>query len=142
MKKPICPKCNGEEYTKSGIVNSRQRYKCTTCNYHYSVNKDGKNTDPYYIIKGLQLYLEGISLREIERIIGVSHVTVRNWVKKYFVSTPKSTEYRPTYEVMNHKELVEFISDKSKLKRSGCIITELGDKFMLIKWEKFRKSEF
>ena len=142
MKKPICPKCKSDNYTKSGIIDERQRYQCKACKYHYTVNKEGKNTDPYYVIKGLQLYLEGISLREIERIIGVSHVTVSNWVKKYLHDTPKSTEYRPTYEVMNHKELIEFISEKNKLKRSGCIITELGDKFMIIKWEKFRKSDF
>jgi transposase-like protein len=142
MKKPICPKCKSENFTKSGVIAERQRYLCRDCKYNYTVNKEGKNTDPYYVIKGLQLHLEGVSLREIERIIGVSHVTVSNWVKKYLHNTPKSTEYRPTYEVMNHKELVDFISEKHKLKRSGCIITELGDKFMIIKWEKFRKSDF
>jgi transposase-like protein len=142
MKKPVCTKCKSEEYSKSGILNGRQRYKCTQCGYHYTVTKEGKNTDPYYVIKGLQLYLEGISLREIERIIGFSHVTIRNWVNKYIAKTPESKEYRPTYEVMTHKELIDFIADKSNLKRSGCIITELGDKYMVIKWEKFRKSEY
>ena len=29
---------------------------------------------------------------------------------------------------------------KDSLKSAGCLITELGDKFMLIKWERFRKN--
>jgi DNA-directed RNA polymerase specialized sigma24 family protein len=37
----------------------------------FTVNKIGK-IDDYYVTKALQLYLEGLSYREIERIIGVS----------------------------------------------------------------------
>jgi len=34
--------------------------------------------------------------------------------------------------------LVEFLKNKDQLKGAGMIITELGDKFMLIKWERFK----
>ena len=78
-----CPKCQGNQITKSGIINSKQRYLCKKCNYFFTVNKIGKKIDDYYVTKALQLYLEGLSFREIERIIGVSHVTVSNWVKSY-----------------------------------------------------------
>ncbi|MDG1277015.1 MAG: hypothetical protein P8O16_07020 [Algoriphagus sp.] len=74
MQEIQCPKCSNENISKSGIISGRQRYKCKNCNYHFSVAKLGKSIDKYYVIKALQLYLEGISLREIERIIGVSHV--------------------------------------------------------------------
>ena len=82
MKQIACPKCAGEKLIKSGIVKDRQRFKCIDCQYYFTVMKDGKNIDPYYVIKALQLYIEGISYREIERILGVSHVSVINWVKK------------------------------------------------------------
>ena len=32
--------------------------------------------------KALKYYLEGIGFRRIERLLGMSHVTVINWVKK------------------------------------------------------------
>jgi transposase-like protein len=48
------------------------------------------------VIKALQIYIEGVSLREIERLIGVSHVSVMNWVKKYHVQAHENIEYRPT----------------------------------------------
>lgn len=136
---PTCPKCRNENIVKSGVVKGRQRYLCKRCQYHFSVNKLGKKIDDYYVTKALQLYLEGMSLREIERILGVSHVTVSSWVKTYKVKRPEHSDYHPTYKIYNHTELVEYLADKSHLTGTGMIITELGDKFMLIKWERFRQ---
>ena len=86
------------------------------------------------------MYLEGVSYREIERLLGISHVSVMNWVKKYHIKAPENNEYRPTYRVLNHVELIDFFKEKDSLKSSGCLVTELGDKYMVIKWERFRKS--
>ncbi len=134
-----CPKCKNDHVVKSGVVKGRQRFLCKDCRYFFTVFKDGKNIDPYYVIKALQLYIEGVSLREIERLIGVSHVSVMNWVKKYKVQAPENMEYHPTYKVLKHSELLDYMTNREVLKDSGMIITELGDKFMLIKWEKFKR---
>jgi hypothetical protein len=40
---------------------------------------------------------------------------------------------------MSHNELTEFYANRENLKGAGMIVTELGDKFMLIKWERFKK---
>ena len=93
----VCPRCNSDHIVKSGIVNNRQRYTCKKCKYNYTVNKIGKQIDSYYVIKALQLYVEGVSYREIERLLGVSHVSVMNWVKRYHIKAPERFEYRPTY---------------------------------------------
>ena len=133
-----CPKCQSNHIIKSGVINSKQRYLCKKCNYFFTVNKIGKKIDDYYVTKALQLYLEGLSFREIERIIGVSHVTVSNWVKSYNIKKPSHANYHPTYKIFSHLELVEFLKNKELLSGAGMIITELGDKFMLIKWERFK----
>jgi hypothetical protein len=138
MNLTTCPKCDSENIVKSGIVKARQRYLCKDCKYYFSVNKIGKQIDSYYVTKALQLYLEGLSYREIERILGVSHVTVMNWVRQYKIKSPCRNDYRPTYKIMNHTELAEFIQRKNNLQQSGMLITELGDKFMVIKWERFK----
>lgn len=140
MKQIACPKCQGQTLIKSGVIKERQRFRCKGCGYSFTVLKEGKNIDPYYVIKALQLYLEGVTFREIERILGISHVSVMNWVKKYNIKAPENNEYRPTYKVLTHIELTEFFSAKDVLKGSGCMITELGDKFMVIKWERFKKN--
>jgi transposase-like protein len=133
-----CPKCQNDHIVKSGVINSKQRYLCKNCKYFFTVNKIGKKIDDYYVTKALQLYLEGLSYREIERIIGVSHVTVSNWVKTINIKKPSHANYHPTYKIFNHLELVEYLKNKELLSGAGMIITELGDKFMLIKWERFK----
>lgn len=134
-----CPSCKSTQVIKSGIIRDRQRFKCKKCNYYFTVDKIGKSINDYYVTKALQLYVEGISYREIERILGVSHVSVMNWVKKYGISRPENIDYHPTYKILSHGELTSFISNKNQLSGAGMIITELGDKFMLIKWERFRE---
>jgi len=140
MKEISCPKCKNQIITKSGVVKGKQRYKCLACNYHFSVMKDGKRIDPYYVIKALQLYIEGVTYREIERILGVSHVSVINWVKEYNVKAPENLDYHPTYQVLTHAELADFFADRESLRGTGSMITELGDKFMVIKWERFKRK--
>ncbi|MFT6198140.1 MAG: hypothetical protein ACJAXY_002484 [Nonlabens sp.] len=138
MKTQICPNCNSDKNIKSGIVGNRQRYKCKECQYFFSVNKIGKKIDDYYVNKSLQLYLEGLSYREIERILGISHVSIMNWVKKYNIKRPYNSNYHPTYKILNGIELGEYFTNTSNIKGAGVVVTELGDKFMLIKWERFK----
>jgi transposase-like protein len=138
MQFPKCPKCGNQKVIKSGVVKERQRYLCKKCRYYFTVSKLGKQIDNYTLIKALQLYIEGISYREIERLLGISHVSVMNWVKKYHIKAPTNNEYHPTYKILTHSELTELIQSQEFLKDSGLILTELGDKFMMIKWERFR----
>lgn len=138
MANLVCPNCGGEEATKSGIVKGRQRYRCKACKYHYTVSRLGKKIDDYYVTKALQLYLEGLSYREIERILGVSHVSVINWVRQHKIKRPFKSNYHPTYRILTHEELLKFYQDPTNLKGAGMVVTELGDKYMLIRWERFR----
>ena len=140
MKQIACPKCQSEELIKSGVVKGRQRFRCKSCGFCFTVLKEGKSIDPYYVIKALQLYIEGVTYREIERILGISHVSVMNWVKKYGLKAPENNNYHPTYQVLTHTELMTLFAEKDFLQSAGCMITELGDKFMLIKWERFKKN--
>ncbi|RDY61953.1 transposase-like zinc-binding domain-containing protein [Flagellimonas nanhaiensis] len=133
-----CPNCSSDVFVKAGILNNRQRYKCKSCGYYFTVGKLGKRIDDYYVNKALQLYLEGLTYREIERILGVSHVSVMNWVRKYNIKRPYRTKYHPTYKILSHTELGAYFSEQENIKGAGVLVTELGDKFMLIKWERFR----
>ncbi|UOR07127.1 helix-turn-helix domain-containing protein [Hymenobacter aerilatus] len=140
MSALVCPKCNSPEATKSGVIDGRQRFKCKQCGYHYTVAKVGKEINSYYVIKALQLYIEGVSYREIERLLGVSHVSVMNWVKKYGVKAPRQTDYHPTYKILNQKELADFFQNPANVQGAGLVVTELGDKYMMIRWERFKQG--
>ena len=139
MKLTICPKCESEQIIKSGIIKNRQRFKCKNCQYNFTVSKLGKEIDSYYVVKAIQLYVEGISMREIERVLGVSHVSVSNWLKKYNIKAPEKYEYHPTYKVLSHNELCRFVEEGKNLSEAGLMITSLGDKYMVIRWERFKQ---
>jgi hypothetical protein len=40
--------------------------------------------------------------------------------------------------VLSYAELLHFMQEAQQLKGAGLMITEIGDKFMLIKWERFK----
>ena len=58
-------------------------YRCKTCLYNFNTNKLERGIDQDYGQRSLKLYLEGMGFRAIERVVGVSHVGVITWVKKY-----------------------------------------------------------
>ncbi|MES2380373.1 MAG: hypothetical protein V4538_04980 [Bacteroidota bacterium] len=133
-----CPKCATDKVIKSGIVQDRQRHKCKSCGYFFTVDKLGKRIDNYYVTKSIQLYYEGLSYRDIERLLGVSHVSVMNWVKQYGVVRPDILQRNPEVELLSHEELMKYMEAKDNLKDMGYVLSEVGDKFLLIKWNKQR----
>jgi transposase-like protein len=78
----------GIQKNKSGLV---QRYQCKKCGYRFN-NREGftklKN-NPALIIVATDLYLRGLSTREIERHMqdvygrNVDHVTIYRWTTRY-----------------------------------------------------------
>lgn len=136
MPGAACPKCADSSVKKAGFIREKQRYFCPNCAYHFTVAKEGRAVDPYYVIKALQLYLEGVSYREIERILGVSHVSVMQWVRKHGIQRPHAPFYRPNYRIMNHEELANTIANRAEILGHGFMITEVGDKYLLIKWAR------
>ncbi|MDO5656429.1 MAG: helix-turn-helix domain-containing protein [Flavobacteriaceae bacterium] len=132
-----CPRCeNQNSIVKSGIVNQKQRYLCKSCNYYFTVQKSGKRIDNYYIIKAVQLYLEGISLREIENVLGVSHSTINNWIKEFNIKKPNMASYDPAYKIVSFEEMKTFLSNEEIYRDKGIMITELGNKYLIIRWKK------
>lgn len=137
MEKPDCPKCNHSDLVvKSGIVNAKQRYLCKRCQYNFTVVKVGKKIDNYYIVKAIQLYLEGLSLREIERVLGVSHSTISNWLREYNIQKPGLNIYDPSYKILTYEEMKTFFANEDVFKEKGLLITELGAKYLVIRWNR------
>ena len=78
-----CPKCSGDVYRKDGIVRGLQRYLCKQCCYRYTVNQRSGTGSLSVRRKALELYLEGLGLRSIGRILNFSNVTILNWIRSF-----------------------------------------------------------
>jgi len=69
-----CPRCNSESYVRDGVVQGKQRYYCKHCQYRYRVKARGKSQSQKR--QAIELYLEGLGFRSIERLLGISNVTI------------------------------------------------------------------
>ena len=69
-----CPHCDHPDYILFGKNRGAQRYRCQACRRTFQTLRRGK--DPALKEKAQKLYLEGLGLRAIGRILGVHHKTL------------------------------------------------------------------
>ena len=78
-----CPRCKFTTNCKSGITKGRQRYKCKSCGYYYTVERKSDVKTDETCRMALEMYLEGVGFRGIGRLLRISFWTVYQWVKKW-----------------------------------------------------------
>jgi transposase-like protein len=78
-----CPECKSTHINKNGRKKGKQNYLCVNCGRQF--------IDCYQAHRGyaqevkdecLKMYVNGMRLREIERVKGVHHTTIMNWIKQ------------------------------------------------------------
>lgn len=77
-----CPKCSSSSYVKYGINHGKQRYRCKVCHHQFTSFQPrgaSKETKDF----ALKLYLEGLSLRAIGRILNYSNVAILKWIRAF-----------------------------------------------------------
>lgn len=93
MQAISCPKCyhtikqSKDGYTSAGS----QRYRCRICGCRYTPYPKEHGYDEDIRFQALQLYLEGMKIREIARRLQVNHQSVANWIQAYTHFLPPDT---------------------------------------------------
>jgi len=115
-----CPKCNSSHSIKSGKINGRQRYKCKECDFNYTVIL--KSTAKHNSLKksALHLYLEGLGFRSIGRILGVSNVSVLNWIRSFGEKVQELQATNQPIGVVEVDEMHTYIGSKKLLLDMDC----------------------
>lgn len=130
-----CKKCNSSEIVKNGFARTKQRYKCKDCNYNFiegDLRKE-KNLDKQRM--ALHLYLENMGFRAIGRVLGVSNVSVLNWVKsagRFIKQHHQEQGYPQKVKVMEFDEMWHFIGSKKESYGFGLHWTEQGSTFLTL----------
>ena len=120
-----CPRCHSSNYTKNGLACGRQRYKFHDCGYNYSVEIKS-NAFPISVKRqALQLYLEGLGFRSIGRFLGVSHVSIQKWIKK-FGQELEDLKSENEISIVELDEMHTYIGNKKNIAGSGLLLIELG----------------
>lgn len=80
-----CPKCHTQsQQVKDGFTSaSSQRFRCKLCGCRYTPQPKERGYDEEVRAQALQLHLEGVSLREIGRLLDVNHQSVANWINGF-----------------------------------------------------------
>ena len=80
-----CPQCQSQgRQIKDGFTPAgSQRYRCKQCGCRHTPIAKERGYDEEVRLQALMLHLEGISLREIGRVLEINHQTVANWIGDY-----------------------------------------------------------
>ena len=104
-------KCKSDKKSKNVIIRELQVYKCKECGCNYTLsyrevsNKEKKRRFT------LSIYLEGLGFHSIRRLLGVSHVSVLNWVRKYGGELSSIHNPRPA-EIIEMDKLHSYLGHK------------------------------
>ncbi len=114
-----CSKCASENKVKNGLVKGRQRYRCKDCGNNYSIEQKSTAKLPSERRMGLMMYLEGLGFNSIGRLLGVSHVAVIKWIKKYGSQLSEIKNESPV-QVVEVDEMHSYIMQKKLLLDLDC----------------------
>jgi transposase-like protein len=126
-----CPKCKSTLHCKAGKAKGRQRYKCKSCGYYYTVEKKSDVKSDEIRRMALEMYLEGLGFRAIGRLLRINFVTVYQWVKKWGeqISLPVRSE---SISVVELDEMHSYIQKKKATTGHGLLLIDLENAFSLL----------
>jgi transposase-like protein len=110
-----CPECHSTYVNKNGHKKGKQNYICVDCDRQFI---DGYQPHKGYSgevkREGIKMYVNGLGFRAIERIKGVHHTSIINWVKQVGELLPDAYEPETIPEVGQLDELETFVGQKKR----------------------------
>jgi transposase-like protein len=129
-----CPHCESEKIVKNGISrHGHQRWICRGCEKTFG-EKDKRRVDPAKKEQALAYYLEGVGLRATERLLGVSHNSVMNWVLEEVAGKILPSLESDEVKWVEADELWTYVGKKKNLAGSGGLLIALPRKLAGGRW--------
>lgn len=121
-----CSKCNSENKVKNGFAKAKQRYKCLDCGCNYTVEIKSTSKPRSMKRNALHLYLEGLGFRSIARYLGVSNVSVLNWIKSFGEEITSLHSESKEIEMVELDEMHSYIGSKKTFVGYGLLLIDMG----------------
>jgi transposase-like protein len=112
-----CLHCAHPDYIFFGKNRGAQRYRCQACRRTFQTLCRGK--DPALKEQAQKLYLEGLGLRAIGRILGVHHKTVSCWLVQAAGQLPLNQPKTKASSLIEVDALCSFVAKKNLNAGSG-----------------------
>ena len=112
QKRPYCPKCTSAGVSKNGRIKGVQRYKCKQCQYQFT-RKTPRGRSATEKALAITLYLMGVSMNAIGRLLKVSTPAVLSWIRKFDLDTYEKPEPAQAV-VIELDEMWHFLNSKKQ----------------------------
>lgn len=114
-----CPECTSTHIRKNGRKRGKQNHICVACGRQFiDLYDPPKGSSDAFKRECLKMYVNGSGFRAIERVKGVHHTTVIDWVKHVGQHLPAAYAPETIPEVGELDELETFVG--SKKTNFGC----------------------
>ena len=125
-----CKKCGGKEHSKNGFVKGHQRYKCKNCGYQF-VPTLRKGFDEQTKLTACLLYINGLSLRTIARLLNTSATSVLSWVRKFALENYEKPQPNSEAVIVQLDEMWHFLHLKKTNFGYGKLIVLIQDSLLI-----------
>ena len=114
MDTPRCPHCGNATTVRKWGHNraGTQRYRCHDCQRSFTPAPKEQGHGVAVHEQAVRLYLEGMSLRGIGRLLGVVHQSVANWVAAAARQLPERVSDATPAKTIEVDELYTFVERK------------------------------
>ena len=116
-----CPHCGrtDRQYKVGTNPSGSQRYLCDWCHRKYTPQPHHQGYAVEVRQHALRLYVDGINLRRIGRMLGVTHQSVSNWVPAYARQLPELPPTPASPQAVHElDELYTFVASKKTVSTS------------------------
>lgn len=113
MAEIICKRCRATDYVKNGMVRGLQRYRCRVCGCNFTVTKPRGKPAAVKALATLLYALGNMSFRGIARLLAVSDVAVRKWIRAEALKLPEP-EVPADVKLVMLDELHNFLKKRPK----------------------------
>ena len=116
-----CRKCGSEAFVKNGFMAGAQRYKCKKCGFQFTRETPHGKPKKDKIL-ALVLYLSGLSMSAIGKIIGVSSQSVMRWTRMFYDKFASENDTNAKIDEIEIDEMYSYINNKKIQSGSGKLL--------------------
>ena len=129
-----CPRCQAARGVKNGTSrHGHQRWQCLGCKKTFG-EQDRRLVPPEKKAAALAQYLEGVGQRATERLLGVSHNSITNWVKKEVAGRVLKATPAEKVAWVEADELWTYVAKKKMPAGSGGLLIVLPSASLAGRW--------
>jgi insertion element IS1 protein InsB len=107
-----CPECGSHHIHKNGHRRGKQNHICVDCGRQFIDCYSPRGYRHWFKRLCLRMYVNGMGFRGIERVMGVAHTTVMNWLAQVAETLPDTYDPDEIPQVGELDELETFVGRK------------------------------